>query len=185
MTNGTSFHTEQLVPNMIERLRALPLTELLPRAISEDKSLIDERDHLQRCVEIGGLLADSADTTLSLTVDLKELSAVISKIKRSFETIESQTFAAGISDQMQQIQITEPILGSPAQVHQQEPSSKSVEKHRFENIYAADDAVQIISSTTEGSVHAKNISGGARSVQCLGPLSYNSLRTAIGSRQPV
>ena len=71
------------------------------------------------------------------------------------------------------------------QLHQQDAESMNMEMNRFENIYASRDATQIISSTGGVLIHAKNISAGRGSLQCVGPMSDQSLRTVSRNHQPV
>ena len=170
-------------------MRALSLSELLHQACFDNKYKIDESECLKRCLETCVRISESINehkgagdhAVTSLTTYHEKLAATISELKDFLKTIDSQNIAAGPSNLMQSVQVDEPILRSPEQVHQQNWGSEDVNVNRFEDICVAEDGIQIISSTTGDLIQAKNISVGVRSVQCLGQLSDASIQRVSGA----
>ena len=64
-------------------------------------------------------------------------------------------------------------------MRQQDLELENGNMDRFEGIYVAEDRVQVIVSTREDLIHAKNISAGARSVQCISQLSDSTKRQLL------
>ena len=189
MIDDTNGCTERRLSNIMESLRALSLSELLPQAWFDNKYSIDERECLERCIETCVRISESINehkgagdrTAASLAEYHEKLATTISELKEFLKAVDSQNVAAGLSDPMQSVQVNDPIMRRPEQAHQQDWGSEDVNVNRFENICVAEDGIQIISSTTGDLIQAKNINVGVRSVQCLGQLSDSSIQRVSGA----
>ena len=106
----------------------------------------------------------------------KKLATTISQLKELLKAVDSQNVAAGPSDLIQSTPIEELDRGSPGRMQQQEWRSEDSHVSRIEDNHVGEDGIQIISSTPMYLIQAKNNSAGARSVQCLGQLSDNSIQ---------
>ena len=188
MVDDVVGYTERRLPSIMESLRALSLSGLLPQACFDNKYTTNESECLHRCLETCVRISDSIKehkgagdhAGKSLTAYHEKLAGTISELTDLLKLIDGQNIAAGLSDLMQSVHVGELIPRSPKQGHQQDWRSEDVHVNRFEDVYVARDGIQIISSTTGDLIQAKNISGGVRSLQCLGQLSDTSIQEVSG-----
>ena len=189
MTEDTGDCTERRLSNIVDSLRALSLSELLPQASFDDKYTIYELECLNRCLKICVWISESINehkragnhTATSLTGYQEKLAATISELEEFLKAIDSQNVAGSLSDLMQTTQLDELLLRTSEQLDQQNWGSEDENVNRFKDIFVAEDGIQIILSTTGDLIQAKNISTGARSVQCLGQLSDTSIQQISGA----
>jgi hypothetical protein len=189
MIDDTSNYTEQRLSNIMESLRTLSLAERLPQACFDNKYSIHEHECLKRCLEACVRISESINehkgagghTVTTLAEYHEKLATTISELKEFLKAIDRRNVTVGPSSLIQSVQVDEPILKSPGQVHQRDWGSEDANINRFEDICVAEDGIQIISSTTGDLIQAKNISVGVRSVQCLGQLSDTSIRRVSGT----
>ena len=189
MIDDTDDCTERRLSNIIESLRALNLSELLPQAYFKDKYTIYEYECLKRCLETCVRISESIDehkeagnhTATSLTGYHEKLAAAISEFKEFLKAIDSQNVAGSPSDLMKTTQLDELMLRTPERMDQQDWGSGDGNRNRFRDIFVAEDGIQVILSTTRDLIQAKNISAGVHSVQCLGQLSDASIQRISGA----
>lgn len=181
MIDNTSDYKERRLSNIIESLRILDLSELLPQASFGNEYTIDERECLKRCLKTCVRVSESIKRHQGASIKKyhEKLTATIAELKEFLKAIDSQNVTASPSDLIQSVQADKPILRTPEQVHQRDWESENVNVNRFDDICVAEDGNQIITSTAENLIQAKNISAGPRSVQCLGLLSDASLEGVL------
>ena len=94
MLDGTIDYTERL-SNIMERLRILNLSELLPQACLGKKYTIDERECLKKCLKTCVRISESINERQGLNLGgyHEELAATLSELKDFLKAIESQNVA--------------------------------------------------------------------------------------------
>jgi hypothetical protein len=187
MIADTSDHTQRRLSIVTKNLQTLNLSELLSPA-NLNKNAIDECEYLKRCLgaciqmteSINELKEDGNHTVASLVGYHEAFKATVLDLEDFLKATDNRNIAASASGTIRSVQVDDPILRSSEQVHQQDWGSENMNVNRFEDIHVAEDGIQIISSTGN-LIQAKNISAGARSMQCLGQLSDTSIVRVSGA----